>query len=148
MKVLVCTDGSMQSQKAIKEAAKIAGGCNADEVVIIHVYNKNIYSDLVYGGLSGPQMIKEIEELEKGKEKKIAVIFAEAKKNFEEKGIKATTLLKEGHPAETIAQVADEGDFDMVVIGSRGLGGLKKAFLGSISNAVVQQVDTKVLVVK
>lgn len=38
MRILVCTDGSRQSRKAIEEAVKIAGGCNIDEAAVIHVH--------------------------------------------------------------------------------------------------------------
>lgn len=48
MKILVCTDGSKQSVKAIKEAAKIAEGCNVDEVAILHVYENR--ASLPYWG--------------------------------------------------------------------------------------------------
>ncbi len=79
---------------------------------------------------------------------KVPLLYAQAIRIFEKKGIKVSTILKERHPSETIAKVSEEGEFDMVVIGSRGLGGLKKALLGSVSNAIVQEVKTKVLVVK
>ena len=147
MKILVCTDGSLQSQKAIKEAAKVAGGCGANEVVILHVYDKSIYPAMGYA-MPGPELLRSIEEAKKEKQEKIESVLAEAVKTFQELGIQAETLLKEGHPSETIAKTANEGNFDMVVIGSRGLGGLKKLFLGSVSNAVVQEVKAKVLVVK
>ncbi len=39
MKLLVCVDGSANSQKAIDKAATIAEGLNFDEIAVIHVYN-------------------------------------------------------------------------------------------------------------
>ena len=74
--------------------------------------------------------------------------MSESVEFFRSEKIKVSTIFKEGHPADTIAQVAADEKFDMVVIGSRGLGGLKKLFLGSVSNAVTQEVKTSVLVVK
>lgn len=41
MKILVCTDGSGQSQKAIEAAAKIACGCDDHEVAVVHVYERS-----------------------------------------------------------------------------------------------------------
>lgn len=74
---------------------------------------------------------------------------AEVGKIIEGKNIKARTVLKEGYPADTIVSVAHEEGFDMIVIGSRGLSGLKKLFLGSVSNAIIQEVQNcSVLVVK
>lgn len=44
MKILVCTDGSEHSQKALEKAAIIAEGCNVDEVAIIHVYDEKKFN--------------------------------------------------------------------------------------------------------
>lgn len=149
MKILVCTDGSKQSEKAIKAAADIAGGCSVDEVAVIHVYESK-YPTPYWG--EGFHVTKEdierFQAFENKEKEKRKLLLTEAAGAFTEKNIKTDTLFKEGHPAETIAKVAAEGGFDMVVIGSRGLGGLKKLFLGSVSNAVIQEVKANVLVVK
>ncbi len=149
MKILVCTDGSPQSMKAIEEAVKIAGGCNADEVSVIHVYEKNLRLPAVGEGYHATakdlERFKKVEEQNREESKNMV---SKAVEIFEKNGIKADTIFKEGHPAETITQVAREKGFDMLVVGSRGLGGLKKLFLGSVSNAILQEVDTNVLVVK
>jgi nucleotide-binding universal stress UspA family protein len=145
MKILACTDGSGNSQKALEEAAKIAGGCNADEVAIIHVYENFL---TYYSEAPSISEIERFSELENERKEERKKILSEALKFFEAKNIKASTIFKEGHPSEVITSVASEGGFDMIVIGSRGLGGLKKLFLGSISAAVVHEANTNVLTVK
>ncbi len=75
-------------------------------------------------------------------------MLEEATAKFKEKGIEPHTILEEGHASHTISRIADEGDYDMVIMGNRGLGGLKKIFLGSVSNAVIQETKASVLVVK
>lgn len=149
MKILVCTDGSKQSQKAIEAAADIAGGCSADEVAVIHVY-ENKYPAPYWGeGYHVTRAdLERFQEYENKEKEKRQEILSEAEQKFAEKNIKVTTIFKEGHPAENIAKAVSEGGYDMVVIGSRGLGGLKKLFLGSVSNAVIQEVQANVLVVK
>jgi len=137
IKILVCTDGSEQSQKALEKASLIAGGCNVDEVTIIHVYEEKLPDIEVYSSEAIERYMQVIED-NKIEMKKI---LENALNIFEEKGIKARTILKEGHPAETIVEVGCGEEFDFIVIGSRGLGGLKKALLGSVSNAVVQQAE-------
>lgn len=150
MKILVCMDGSKHSQKILDEAAKIAGGCNADEVVIIYVYNQppdySVLSEK--GAYIKPEDMERFRELENKRREEKKKILAEAIKFLETKKIKASSLFEEGHPAEIITKVADKGNFDLIIIGNRGLGGLKRLFLGSISNAVVQQAKTSVLTVK
>lgn len=152
MKILVCMDGSKHGQRVLDEAAKIAGGCNADEVVVIYVYNQppdySVIREKSYtAGLKAGDMelFRELEEKRREEKKKL---LADAVTFFETKNIKASSMFEEGHPADIINKVADKGKFDLVVIGNRGMGGLKRLFLGSVSNAVVQQAKTSVLTVK
>ena len=153
MKILVCTDGSEQSQKSLEKALIIAKGCNVNEVAIIHVYDlkRHGFSSFSRGEEFIPsqedlEKYKKMEEEHKNEHKKI---LQDAIKLYEEKNINARTIFKEGHPSHTIVETADEEGFDMIVIGSRGLSGLKKVFLGSVSGAVVQEAkDCIVTVVK
>jgi nucleotide-binding universal stress UspA family protein len=64
------------------------------------------------------------------------------------RGVKAKTMLAKGHPAGLILGVAKTEDADLIVVGSRGLGGVKGLFLGSVSNAVVQNSKVPVMVIK
>ena len=52
------------------------------------------------------------------------------------------------HPADEIVLVAEETGADLVVMGSRGLGGIKRALLGSVSDSVVRRAHCPVLVVR
>ena len=143
MKILACTDGSEHSRKVLQQAALIAK-CTNGGVTVINVedFIPHLANNWPY---HSEEYVKEIEE--KNKENAARVI-ADAEKFFEEQNIQIKTLIKKGHPSETITKVASEGRFDMVVIGSRGLGGLKKLLLGSVSNAVAQGIETNVLIVK
>ena len=57
-------------------------------------------------------------------------------------------FVRVGHPAEVIAKVAAEWPADLIVIGSRGLGGLGRALLGSVADAVVRHAPCPVLVTR
>ncbi len=146
MKMLVCTDGSKESIKALKEAAKIAKGCsNVNKVSVIHVYDDKVTLPGVTDGYMTREDFNKFAESHKEEGKRI---LSEAERIFAETDIEVDTILKGGHPAHTIAKVAAEEEYDTIVIGSRGMGGLKRLFLGSVSNAVLQEVKTNVLVVK
>ncbi len=145
MKILVCTDGSRVSRKALEEAVKLTGGCSIHQVTAIYVQDENLMMPFEEHGYQTKKDYEKYLEMKKGEGKKI---LAEAEKFFLEKGIEAKTLFKIGHPAMTIAAVAADGGYDMIVIGSRGHGGLKRIFLGSVSNAVLLEARTSVLVVK
>ena len=56
--------------------------------------------------------------------------------------------LAEGRPADKIVEAAKEGSFNLIVIGSRGLGGIKEFFLGRASDRVVDEAPCPVLIVK
>jgi len=150
VKILVCMDGSKNGQKVLDEAAKIAGGCNADGVAVIYVYNQPPdYSVLrEKGSYIRPEDMERFRELENKRREEKKKILADAVAFFETKNVRASSIFEEGHPAEIITKVADKGNFDLIVIGNRGMGGLKRMFLGSVSNAVVQQAKTSVLTVK
>ena len=150
MKMLVCVDGSKHSMKAVEEAVKIAGGCNINDVSIIHVCESKL--DWRSMPQEGPVSKEDMERFKNYMHQcdydNNQKVLLEAKDIFASNNIEAKTIFKEGHPAQTIADVANEEGYDMVVIGSRGLGGLKKLFLGSVSSAVIQEVKSNVYVVK
>ena len=147
MKVLVCTDGSASSQKTLLQASIIAEGCNVIEVAIIHVYDgkEDLSPFFIHTGKQ-EELVKRVKEEYQERRRDI---LDNAAKIFKEKNIRTRTILKEGHPAHTIINVASEEGFNMIVIGSRGLGGLEKLLLGSVSNAVVQEAkNCNVVIVK
>lgn len=150
MKILVCVDGSKKSMKAVEEAVKIAGGCNVNEVAIIHVCeSKPDWSGIPYEGSVTPEDMERFRKsFEQCNYENNEKVISEAKETFLKNNIEVNTIFKEGHPAQAITDVANEEKYDMIVIGSRGLGGLKKLFLGSVSNAVLHEAKTNVLVVK
>lgn len=157
MKILACTDGSKHSAKTLEKAALIAGGCRADDVAIIHVYEENRASKSVplfemksvtkdkATELDPDRLVRLQEEYKAEREK----ILQDAVEIFEKNGVKAKTILKPGHPAQTIIKVAEEEGFDLIIIGNRGLGGLQKLLLGSVGYEVIQEVkNCSVLMVK
>jgi len=149
MKILVCIDGSESSQKALEEAAVIAQGCNVVEVSLIHVYDPSINATFPFTETISAEQLKNFEIMMEEQKKERKKLLSKVSKFLKDKNIKSRTILEEGNPSHTIVNVAKDEGFDMIVIGSRGLGGLKKFFLGSVSNAVVQEAeDCSVLVVK
>lgn len=53
-----------------------------------------------------------------------------------------------GNPGEKITRLAKDGNYDLIVIGSRGRGAGKELFLGSVSNYVLHKADAPVMIVK
>lgn len=149
MKLLLCVDGSKESEKALDKAVMIASGCKADQVTVLNVFQKVTFPTFVEGAQQYDAEIMEMysqmnEELIKEHEE----ILDRAVEVMLTHGIEVDRMLEDGHPAQIISRVAEDGDYDMVIMGSRGLSGLKKKLLGSVSNAVLQDTHTSVLVVK
>jgi nucleotide-binding universal stress UspA family protein len=62
--------------------------------------------------------------------------------------IKASTRLVEGRPADKLVETAEKEDVDLLVVGNRGLGGIKEFLLGSVSDRVADEAPCPVLIVK
>jgi nucleotide-binding universal stress UspA family protein len=65
-----------------------------------------------------------------------------------ERHVEYETELLEGSPAKAILEFARSRDADLIVVGSRGLGAIKGALLGSVSSEIVHQADRPVLVAR
>ncbi|TLY05338.1 MAG: universal stress protein, partial [Thaumarchaeota archaeon] len=63
-------------------------------------------------------------------------------------GVKLETVIAEGDAASSIAGYAHKEDFDLIIIGGRGLGRFKEMVLGSVSNKVLHHAKCSVLMVK
>ncbi len=143
MKILAATDGSELSLKGIREAATIASMING-QISIIYVEDPVPHpSDKGYYFSEDS-----LEQYEARRKEERENILGEVKKIFQDKDLPFNTVLKKGKPADTIIQVAAEEGYDLIVMGSRGLGGIDKLFLGSVSNAVANQSEVSVLIVR
>ena len=84
-----------------------------------------------------------------------ASVKAEAEQNLQRyaeplraQGLAVDVIVREGYPATVIEQEAVDLHADLIVIGTRGLSGLKHLLLGSIAERVVQKAPCPVLTVK
>ncbi|ACV64551.1 UspA domain protein [Desulfofarcimen acetoxidans DSM 771] len=87
-------------------------------------------------------------ELEKDIQSRAAIVSEKVSEIFKAEGLSPQFILGRGNTAETICKTAEEGNFDMIVIGSRGFGDIKSALLGSVSHKVLHCSHCPVLVVK
>ena len=67
---------------------------------------------------------------------------------FEQQGIAVRFVHTVGHVAQSIADLAREGKFDLVVMGSRGHGDLVNLVLGSVATRVLATTSTPVLLIR
>ena len=77
----------------------------------------------------------------------IAELMETAKSLFSQQGIQAETIEREGKPAFTICDVADELEADLIVMGCRGLGLTDEGASESVTNRVINLSPCPVLIV-
>jgi nucleotide-binding universal stress UspA family protein len=150
-KILVPIDGSEQADKALDFALDLARKYSA-EVEILHVIPPIVVPVTPYPTIGeSPALSPEwLDEYYKKAKEESRNMLSEALKSAEGKGdnLKITSKLGDGRPSDIIVAEAESEDFDLIVMGSRGLGGIKEFILGSVSNQVVHESKTPVLIVK
>lgn len=75
-------------------------------------------------------------------------VFKPIRKFFEKQGIDAEFVTKVGHAADTIAAVAEKGDYDLLMMGSHGHGVLGSLVMGSVATKVLAHCKVPVLIVR
>ncbi len=130
MKILVGTDGSGHSKAAFIEAINVAKKFSGF-VKVVTVYKQG--------------MDKEAEKVLKEAEK----VLEEAEKYLKKEKInyRLSSILG-SNPSRALVNIAKHEKFDLIVVGSRGLGSAASFLLGSVSKRVVSKAHCDVLVVK
>lgn len=137
-KILLAYDGSDASNKALLKAAELTKTSPSSKLEVITAFD---FPRIFLGAPIPASVNKEYYDLAEQ-------TTDEAKKRLADQGVDAKVELIQGSPAEVILDYANENGFDVIVIGSRGLGGIREFVLGSVSHNVVQHARIPVLVVK
>jgi nucleotide-binding universal stress UspA family protein len=122
IRILVGVDGSNNSDRALLEAVAIAKKFMGF-IKIITVYGR-------------------------GREKKAGEVIEHAKFYLENEVEYTTVSILGSNPARALRNTAERENFDLIVVGSRGLGSKASILLGSVSRQVVANAECNVLVVK
>ncbi|MBT8242126.1 MAG: universal stress protein [Nitrosopumilus sp.] len=135
-KILVPLDGSSNSFRGLDVAIHMARESHA---TITGLY----VAGIVKSRANGP--ITPLEKILLGHAQKI---MKKAKLKAAKKGILFFDRVTYGDNGKRIVEIADKQNFDLIVIGSRGMGAAKEIFLGSTSNFVLHKSKKPVLIVK
>lgn len=157
-KVLIAIDGSTSSQKCIETVERLILPESEAQVCLFSVSNiSNPYTNAMMQRDINNKTVERIQKEHDENEKKdhvkeIKNQLGGMKAALEAKGVQVeieVAVIKGNHnPGENICEFAEKNNFDMIVVGSRGLGNVKKIILGSVSNYVVNHSKVPVLVVK
>jgi nucleotide-binding universal stress UspA family protein len=146
-RILLAVDGSDESRAAAGVAAEVAGVDGAELHLISVVETETLQPYTVY---PGPEEIRALTEAAMEERKEKAHTFA-VKEAEHVKGTGARVdgvHVASGAPAKEIVEAAEDMDADLIVLGSRGLGGFRRALMGSVSDSVVRHAHCPVLVVR
>ncbi|WP_018932294.1 universal stress protein [Gracilibacillus lacisalsi] len=135
-KILLATDGSEHSIRAASHAIEIAQVKNGS-IDIVYVVDGNTSKSDVLHGIDKYEVKKEREEK-----------FKPIRTKIKEAGISCETHFLHGEPGPSIVEFANDNQYDLVVVGSRGLNKLQTMILGSVSHKILKRVECPVLVVK
>ena len=135
-KILVPLDDSSNSFRGLDVAIHMARQCHA---TITGLYVVGITKPRTNEPISDPEKIF-LEQAQK--------IMKKAKLKAAQKGILFFDRVSYDDAGKRIVYVAERKNFDLIVIGSRGMGSAKEIFLGSVSNYVLHKSKKPVLIVK
>jgi nucleotide-binding universal stress UspA family protein len=141
-RILLATDGSEEAELAALRAVELADATDSE----LHVVHVGVVPSFLrsYPGTLGyyDKLYEQIEEVSR------ELLRKESWRVKAVGGTVAGAHPRMGEVALEIVALAEELQADLIVIGSRGLGGVRRALIGSVSDSVVRHAHCPVLVVR
>jgi nucleotide-binding universal stress UspA family protein len=144
--VLVAMDGSEDSFQAVRFVQSLALP-RQTRVRLVSVVERMRYPTTAPKALQG-QLVAMLKELEAERRGELDKVLERAAAQLDDKITRVTRYTPTGDPADEILATAADFDPDLVVVGARGLGGVARALLGSVSEKVLHHARCPVLIVK
>jgi nucleotide-binding universal stress UspA family protein len=152
-KILVPLDGSEHSLKALEGAAQIAEKFSG-KITLVHVYSVSVQplmmpepstsGSLGMPILTGAEVTKMIEAAQNVGNR----ILDDGERRIKSDKVEVKKMLVEGHAVQEIVRIANEGNYDLIVLGARGISHMREILLGSVTDGVIHHVRCPVLVIK
>jgi nucleotide-binding universal stress UspA family protein len=138
-KILCPIDFSRHAELVVEWAAHLAEE-HASELILLHVYHLPVE----FQQLEGAYLPSDFWDSVKEEAEQSLARYGNA---LRKQGLVVRDVAREGYPASVIEEEAHREKADMIVMGSRGMSGLKHLLLGSIAKRVVQKAPCPVLTV-
>ncbi|CAH8361935.1 unnamed protein product [Eruca vesicaria subsp. sativa] len=123
-----------------------------DLLTVVHVQSQFYHFAAFPAGPGGATAVYAstamIESVKKAQQEASAALLSRALQMCRAKQIRAETLVLEGDAKDMICQAVEQMHVDLLVVGSRGLGKIKRAFLGSVSDYCAQHASCPILIVR
>jgi nucleotide-binding universal stress UspA family protein len=138
--IVVGTDGSETATRALEEATRFAKAL-ACELHIVSAYEP------MHGAKVSGSQGAAVEGQSVPADAEVRTVVDEAAAHARMDGVEARTHTVTGDPADALLEVADKVDAGLIVVGSRGMHGMKGRVLGSVPNKVSHSARCNVLIV-
>ena len=137
--IVIGTDGSPSAAAAVRLGAEVARGSGARVHLVTAYPDIPSYRETIRSSAKADAIdLQEVAE----------AVLARAVGETEAEGVEVETHAREGDPADVIIRVAEELGAELIVVGSRGLTGLERFLLGSVSSKLSQHAPTSLMVVR
>lgn len=137
--ILVPVDGSDNSYRAL-DAALVLAEKLGSIITVIHVMEQ-----IPITHIGSEKLLSELLEAYK---KENQNILSKCSEIATQKGLTLKTLLLQGNPASVILDYSKKEKFDLLIMGSRGLGKFKELILGSVSGKIVHHSPSAVMLIR
>ncbi len=141
--IVVGTDGSPTAVEAVRQAVELAARIGA-RVEIVSAYEPVPSSRLRQESQQAPTdlqwMVNPREDVDATLEAAAGVA--------RDAGVEVETYARQGDPADSILDIAEERRADLIVVGNKGMTGAKRFLLGSVPNKVSHHAPCSVLIIR
>lgn len=138
-KILVPFDGSEHARRALKRAVYLAERCGA-KLGLLYVVDLNKKISALEQVSTGGYVPSEFKE--EGYRMLAAAMHQIPKE------IAAENIVEIGRPSEVIIETCKKEQYDLIVMGSRGLGNIQQLFMGSVSRYVLYHAPCPVMITR
>jgi nucleotide-binding universal stress UspA family protein len=139
--IVVGTDGSEPADEAVRQATDMASREGARLHLVTAYPDPQILRERTTGTGGGAYTIIDLRDVAES-------LVQRAARDALRKRVEVETHVREGQPAEVIIDVANQEQADLIVVGSRGLTGIKRYLLGSVSSKVSEHAPCSVMIVR
>ena len=153
-KILVPYDGSKYAEKALNKAVNLAKLIRGSEIIILNVIEEILTPPLVF-----PTRIRHYKT---GEDTTLSTYFRDLQTDMRYKmintlekikqkyknSVKIRTVVLVGSAEDKIVEFANRQNVDLIVMGSRGLKGMSRLLMGSVSRHVSEKVKCSVMIVR